>query len=325
MIQGKNRATRLTEFKTFSAAVLVVGSASIALAASTRQDRYEPWDTILVALSIVSAVVVFLSRRRVREPGAFFPIVVMQVLVLALVATTSNDTFRAMNLGLNSGIGAAAAWYFGTSPYRFGYLSYFVTALVATSWVAIGAAESWPDVIWATSVSGALALLIAIVIARLKISEERAAHEDALTGALNRRGLDKFIRDSSLDRRRSARSGLLLALDLDNFKGVNDTEGHLEGDRVLASFAATWRSVLRSSDCIARIGGDEFVVFLRGASRQDLELILERVWRIAPIGFSMGTVGIDTRQDFSDALRRADIALYSRKRERQRNDRVEGE
>ena len=90
------------------------------------------------------------------------------------------------------------------------------------------------------------------------------AHHDALTGLPNRYALEQYLPGAITDAHRQG-SGLLVGLiDLDDFKPVNDRYGHAAGDALLQKFAARAKTLLRGSDFIARIGGDEFVVILKG-------------------------------------------------------------
>jgi diguanylate cyclase (GGDEF)-like protein/PAS domain S-box-containing protein len=86
------------------------------------------------------------------------------------------------------------------------------------------------------------------------------ADHDSLTGLLNRRRFDEELRLTLLRLRRHGGHAVLLLLDLDCFKLVNDTHGHKTGDEVLAAVAATLREQLRETDVVARLGGDEFAV-----------------------------------------------------------------
>lgn len=105
------------------------------------------------------------------------------------------------------------------------------------------------------------------------------AERDALTGLYNRRA---FVRLAEVERRRSRRHGRPLSLafiDLDGFKRVNDEKGHLEGDRLLASFGRILEGG-RTSDVAARIGGDEFVLLMPETDRESAVAAIDRIrWR----------------------------------------------
>lgn len=104
-----------------------------------------------------------------------------------------------------------------------------------------------------------------------KLAEERLAElavTDALTGLPNRRALDDQLAGALARARRRGEPLALLFMDLDRFKAVNDAHGHAAGDAVLREFARRLRSVVRESDGVARLAGDEFVVLLEGGSPQ---------------------------------------------------------
>lgn len=161
---------------------------------------------------------------------------------------------------------------------------------------------------------------------RSEIRWLRAAHHDALTGLVNRRGIEERL-EHHLGRlaTQGGRFGVLLC-DLDGFKGVNDTGGHLVGDEVLRHVAARFRGVVRDGDVVARLGGDEFVVLCTSAvDERALEQIAERIiaslrepiivnataWRV---GVSVGMALADgTDASTGRLLRRADVALYQAK------------
>ncbi len=108
---------------------------------------------------------------------------------------------------------------------------------------------------------------------------ERLAAVDPLTDAYNRRfGMARLGEEYSRAVRAEAPLGLLM-IDLDHFKAVNDVYGHLVGDRVLRAVARACRRVIREGDVLVRYGGEEFMVLLPGAGREDVVQIGERIRR----------------------------------------------
>lgn len=103
------------------------------------------------------------------------------------------------------------------------------------------------------------------VEARLK---EQALH-DGLTGILNRPGLMGRLARALAHARRHHESMALMFLDLDDFKTINDTMGHSVGDQLLQNFAKRLQSVVRQTDTVARLAGDEFVILLEGLTERD--------------------------------------------------------
>ena len=132
---------------------------------------------------------------------------------------------------------------------------------------------------------------------------------DVLTGLANRRMLDRMLR-------RLSANDVVILVDLDHFKAVNDTLGHPEGDRVLKVLGRTITTSMRAKDQAGRYGGEEFVVIL-GDSQGDpgsFLVRLRREWEIArphPITFSAGVAPVGP--DPGHALQAADRALYRAK------------
>lgn len=98
------------------------------------------------------------------------------------------------------------------------------------------------------------------------------ASSDPLTGCINRRAMYESVRSMG-----DNVSGALLMLDLDKFKQINDTHGHATGDLILVDFATRIRRALRANDWVARIGGEEFVIWLPETSLDDAQTIGERI------------------------------------------------
>jgi len=152
------------------------------------------------------------------------------------------------------------------------------------------------------------------------------AHHDALTGLPNRALFLELIRFELEESRRSRKKMGLLFLDLDRFKGVNDSLGHEAGDELLKTVAVRLGSAIRKSDTVARIGGDEFSILLAGITRpEDIAEIVRKILDafgkpcvIAGREFHITTsMGISVYPDDSDEIdilfRYADIALYRAK------------
>lgn len=147
---------------------------------------------------------------------------------------------------------------------------------------------------------------------------------DELTALSNRRHMNELL--SAEERRQppGARSCVAL-LDLDFFKQVNDRHGHALGDAVLREFARAARGALRSNDTLARWGGEEFLLLLPDAAQQDAQRVLDRMaervhalrvegldpgWRVS---FSAGLAARRDGEPFTEAISRADKALYRAK------------
>ena len=174
-----------------------------------------------------------------------------------------------------------------------------------------------------------LAGSISDISARKRAEEElrRAAMHDGLTGLMNRAYfLEHLERAVARVQRRPDRAVGLLFLDLDRFKQVNDSLGHLAGDRLLSSIARRLQACVRPGDVLARLGGDEFAVLLddirdptdatRVAERMQEALHLpflsegSEVVVTASIGIAFGGIGLEGPEDL---LRDADLAMYRAK------------
>jgi diguanylate cyclase (GGDEF)-like protein/hemerythrin-like metal-binding protein/PAS domain S-box-containing protein len=157
---------------------------------------------------------------------------------------------------------------------------------------------------------------------RLQALLEERASTDPLTGAMNRNGTEERVR---AELKRSDRYGdklSLVLIDLDHFKAVNDTYGHLAGDRILRGFCDIARSCLRSTDSLGRVGGEEFVVLLSETDLKGARLFAERL-RTALEEFqfdggiritaSIGVASHREGEEFSSLMDRADSAMYRAK------------
>ncbi|AZD88992.1 MULTISPECIES: putative bifunctional diguanylate cyclase/phosphodiesterase [Pseudomonas] len=174
----------------------------------------------------------------------------------------------------------------------------------------------------------------AMVVTLLDMSEVRHLHQqleyqavtDPLTGLLNRRGFYQTVESVLLRSERSDKSLVLLYLDLDGFKRVNDSLGHDAGDRVLRWVSEQMKACLRSFDILARMGGDEFTALLElefpEQAAKISEKLIERIsicQQIDGLDVALGaSIGIaiypDCGSNLDGLMRAADIAMYESKR-----------
>jgi diguanylate cyclase (GGDEF)-like protein len=151
---------------------------------------------------------------------------------------------------------------------------------------------------------------------------------DTLTGCLNRRGFDRAMDQAVYSAARRNGELALLAIDIDHFKAINDSVGHLAGDAVLREVAEVLTQSSRGGDVVARVGGEEFIILLPTADTETAGVVAERVMsaiRAYPFRTARGrlqvtvSIGIAsehvTDSHLAGALRaRADEALYVAKR-----------
>lgn len=153
----------------------------------------------------------------------------------------------------------------------------------------------------------------------------RQSQRDPLTDLLNRRGFFNSVVPLLHHAKRRQQSIGVLLLDVDNFKQINDSEGHLGGDRILAEVGRRIKSQTRASDLTARYGGEEFIVFCLDLGEGHLQSVAEKIRRAVsatPIngrgvtlsgGASCTRLGENLEVDFQNLINDADNGLYEAK------------
>jgi diguanylate cyclase (GGDEF)-like protein len=160
---------------------------------------------------------------------------------------------------------------------------------------------------------------LAHLLAHLQKQSERLrelALEDDLTGLPNRRALEGYLSHGLQRARRDRQTVSLALLDLDRFKAFNDQHGHLAGDQLLKSAASAWGKQIRTTDMLARIGGEEFVLVLPDADIGQATAVLTKLRASTPLGqtFSAGVAEWDNEALADELLSAADAAMYRAKR-----------
>jgi diguanylate cyclase (GGDEF)-like protein len=186
------------------------------------------------------------------------------------------------------------------------------------------------DIVLPIMLAVPLLLFFTSKLRELAIAHKRLtiyASTDALTQVMNRAAFSTLV-DAYLKDVRTAQEsarGAFLIIDADNFKSVNDRFGHDRGDEALVTIARAIKSMLRAPDLVGRLGGEEFGVFLPGASRDQAESVAERIRQsvnsatFTPAGdahrlsVSVGGAVFDNALPFTELFRMADQQLYAAK------------
>jgi len=157
-----------------------------------------------------------------------------------------------------------------------------------------------------------------------ELTEARAAAcTDPLTGALNRRGFDQACAREFSRARRNGAPLVLVHIDLDDFKRLNDTLGHQAGDQALKCLVSVLHKAMRPSDVLCRFGGEEFVLILPDTTLQAATAVVTRFLRdfsaqaipgaSRSMTFSAGVVAARANESPEEAIQRADAATYAAK------------
>ena len=205
----------------------------------------------------------------------------------------------------------------------------FISCVATLGWVWADFADGWVyahAVVWNAVIRFVYFALVGYLVASVKSSLEREhklSRTDALTGAMNKFAFQEFA-EAELERVRRYPHPLSIAyIDLDNFKAVNDRQGHAEGDKVLKTVVETLKSVMRKTDAVARLGGDEFAVVMietnpdevkQAFSKAQTSLLASMRRERWPVTFSIGIVTfLEPPHSLDDMINVADELMYTAK------------
>lgn len=172
------------------------------------------------------------------------------------------------------------------------------------------------------TVSAISAVLLNVIYSHHRLMVEHVK-TDPLTGTLNRQTLRHVLEQARLVSQQTSTPMTLLAIDIDNFKTINDTGGHAKGDCALQTVGKLLRQWVRADDSVFRTGGDEFLILLRGVDAegacQPADNLRDHLARTASttcgvaVSMSGGLATLQDQQQIGDWLATADAALYSAK------------
>jgi diguanylate cyclase (GGDEF)-like protein len=267
-----------------------------------------PWLAVGALLGVLSALTLLLPDRPWTQPAMLAAGMVGLGVLVASCRTA--EGMISVSLGL---ITAAQLAAFSFPPRQAVPLVGF--ALVVTTVAMADAPATFHPMSWVavTVVTIASTSLLGYVTHWLR----HHATTDDLTGALTRRTLFERVGALLRDAQRTGTPLAVVSADVDDFKAINDTQGHHAGDEVLASLVATWRSTVDGpAAVIGRTGGDEFLLALPGYDEARATAWVERARAVSPAPWSAGVAVARADDAVPGLLRRADDALYATKHAR---------
>ena len=229
---------------------------------------------------------------------------------------------------------------------RYGRGSLFIATFIGSAGlvVVILTTRPWtehPHLAWGVVATTVLVpMYISVLLARLESAHaalardakslEHEASHDGLTGLVNRAAFNRQLESRLCEAGAKGEAVGLIFVDLDNFKSVNDSLGHAEGDDLLKAVAQEFAATIRCDDTLARLGGDEFAVLLHRPSGDAMKRVSEALVRgidriagercdVVRVGASIGSAISKPGEDATSFLKRADHAMYAAKRASKHN------
>lgn len=296
---------------------MVIGAliyAMLAIIAVVTRQATEDSDKVLLATAAYSLLtVIALLVLKARTPLWLLQVqIVMVIGITGLLVYLAPTPLAAANVSFR---------YLAIPLYVAFWMSWRMTLVTATlitltSLVAYLARDDGPTEMMLTwLLLSVLVWVLAVLVNYLSRSASRHATIDPLTGMLNRSALATLI-ELSQEPGRVVLPRTLVVIDLDDFKALNDTQGHLAGDRALTALGVAWRRALRADDVAVRSGGDEFLLILPKTSTVEAKALVERLRADSPVPWSYGVADWPAQEDFDISVAHADAELYMQKRTR---------
>jgi diguanylate cyclase (GGDEF)-like protein len=271
---------------------------------------------LLAAPALPFAVLLYVFAAHVPE-WAIHALLVVGVVQLSIAVQFLGPGAATASAGAFYVWVAIFAFYFLRRRLAMIHLAFMAVAYAFALWAvhAPGGPGQWLVTMGTAAVGG---LVVGSLVARLR----DLAGTDVLTGLANRRSWEVTLERELARAWRQHLPVAVAVIDLDDFKALNDRQGHIAGDRLLKEISAAWGEVIRDEDLLARQGGDEFALVFPDCDPQQAAQILGRLRARTPdVTFSAGLASWDGSEHATSLLQRADIALY-RAKSRGGNDTV---
>jgi diguanylate cyclase (GGDEF)-like protein len=303
--------------------IRMVGTCAVGVALLIAAPWLGWWTFILLALSVLNFVNVERRMSTSARPERVSACAIVTTMLLIAVGVALSGGPRSPALPWLVLPAAMAAARFRAQVVIAALVLTIIVILASTLGLDARATIADPTPVIAT-----LALLAGVVSIVLALQAAELHHRgeailDPLTGLLNRHALAPRFAELAVQAHVNSQPVSLLLCDVDNFKAINDSHGHDQGDAVLRDVAYALRTQLRSFELVYRLGGEEFLVVLAGAGIGEGVEIAERlrtaVERAKPAGFAVTiSLGVSAARgeqvDYDALFKAADIALYAAKR-----------
>ncbi len=191
------------------------------------------------------------------------------------------------------------------------FVLYLALQAASSGWILLTSGLAAAPAAWAVTVG--TTTTVGVVVHLLREALAKAATTDPLTGLINRRAFVPVLARTHEQCRRTGRPLCLAFVDLDDFKMINDQQGHHAGDRLLVDVTQAWCGQLRKADVLARAGGDEFILLLPDATVDQATDVLTRMRGVVSHPFSVGLAPVIADQSVEEALLAADRCCYMAK------------
>ena len=310
---------KATTQEMFLVSALLYGGLSISALVSLLFPTWSELDTTGVFISALASLLMSVIFYKARAVAPLWLAIIHIPIGISL-------TSFAIYLGhAEQSIGFGFIYIMG-SAYLFHYIAKSIAILLLIFAMSLFAftlytlnIEGWPSIVVFTSGN---CLLMGLMVWLMTRRLYQLNIKDPLTGLLNRQTIDALTLNLLDKYSTKTENFTLMVIDLNKFKLINDTKGHLEGDRVLKEFSHHLEQCVKDNDFVARWGGDEFVVILNTTDQSDIQQFTDKLRGLTQntIEFEIGYSSSQKTDTLDTLMQRADYNMYTNKHNRRATD-----